>query len=215
MAHAAYLHDIGMLRVPGAIVEQAGRLAPMEVTEVRRHPIYGLDMLQRLVGRRSGLALSVPMVVYQSHERENGSGYPKGRRGRVIHDFAKIVAACDVYQALTSRRPWRPAMLPYTGMEQLVLMGARREMDPEVVRAVLACVQLFPIGSWVELADGSRGRVVAASGSNYARPVVSLTERRGAPLAAPQRVNLAEHRDLEVVRPIPAPGDAIEPMEGF
>jgi HD-GYP domain-containing protein (c-di-GMP phosphodiesterase class II) len=215
MGYAAFLHDIGMLRVPAEIVSRPGRLPPAEVMQVRRHPVYGLDMLQKLVGRRSGIPRSIPIVAYQSHERENGSGYPKGRSGRVIHDFAKILAICDVYNALTARRPWREGLLPYLAMEQIVLMGARREFDPEVIRALLRYVSLFPIGSWVELSDGSRARVVAGNESNFARPAVSVVWRGAQRLEPPERVDLAAQQDLEIIRPAPEPEESPEPMEGF
>jgi HD-GYP domain-containing protein (c-di-GMP phosphodiesterase class II) len=215
LAHAALCHDLGMLRVPEEIRRRAGPLAPAELLEVRRHPLHSLVMLQRLAGSRGALPFSVPVVAYQAHEREDGSGYPRGRRGRFIHEFAKIVAVCDVYQALASPRPWRAALLPYQAMEQIVRMGGRRELDPQAVRALLGCLSLFPVGSWVELADGSRGRVVAPGGRDCARPVVSLLERKGARLAAPLRVNLAEHRELKVARPLAPPDDALDAMEGF
>ncbi len=215
MAYAGYLHDIGMLRLPAQIVDKPGRLTQPEILQVRRHPVHSLDMLQTLVGRRTGVPRAVPIVAYQSHERENGSGYPKGRSGKLIHEFTKIVAACDAYQAMTSKRPWRDALLPYQAMEQIVLMGARRELDPEVVRAMLGSISLFPIGSWVELSDGARARVVGLAGSNYAKPVVSIMEHKGERMTPPARLNLAEHKDVEVVRPIPPLVGVIEAMEGF
>jgi len=215
LAYAGYLHDIGMLRLPPEVLEKPGRLDQTEMLQVRRHTAYSLDMLQRLTGRRSGIPLMVPIVTYQSHERENGSGYPKGRKGRLIHEFAKVVGVCDAYQAMTCRRPWRQAMLPYQAMEQIVLMGARREFDPEIVRSMLSCVSLFPIGSWVEMSDGSRARVVGLASSNYTKPVVSIMERNGQRLRTPERVNLAEHRDVQVVRPLPVPDNLVSVMEGF
>jgi HD-GYP domain-containing protein (c-di-GMP phosphodiesterase class II) len=215
MGYAALLHDVGMLRVPPEIVNKPGNLTPVERLQIQRHPGSSLDMLQQMVGRRTGLASTIPIVAYQSHERENGSGYPKGRRGRVIHEFAKILAVCDVYQSMISPRPWRQALLPYGAMEQVVLMGSRGEVDPGIVRILLGYVSLFPIGSWVELEDGSRGRVVAASGQEYTRPVVSVMFRGALPVFPPERVNLAEQRDLSVVRPIPPPVDDLDLMDGF
>jgi HD-GYP domain-containing protein (c-di-GMP phosphodiesterase class II) len=216
MGYAAYLHDIGMLRIPPEVVGKPGRLSPLEMMEVRRHPVYGLDMLQKLVGRRSGLPAAVPVVAYQSHERENSSGYPKGRGSRLIHDFAKLLAVCDVYQAMISRRPWREPLLPYLAMEQLVLMGGRRDLAPEVVRSLLSFLSLFPVGSWVELSDGALARVVGATGEGrYTRPVVCMLYRDGRPLDKPVRVNLADNPDLEIARPAPAPEDTMDPMEGF
>lgn len=215
MGYAAYLHDVGMLRVPVEIVAKPGKLSAAEVLQVRRHPIHSLDVLQQLVGRRSGLASTIPMVAYQSHERENGSGYPKGRKSRVIHDFAKVLAVCDVYQALTCRRPWREAMLPYLAMEQIVLMGSRRELDLDSIRALLRYTSLFPIGSWVELSDGSTGRVVAANEDKFTRPAVCVMFRGGQRLPRNERVNLLEQTGLGIVRPIPPPEEAVDVMDGF
>jgi len=105
--------------------------------------------------------------------------------------------------------------LPYLAMEQIVLMGARREFDPEVIRSLLRYVSLFPIGSWVELSDGSRARVVAGNESNFARPAVSVVWRGAQRLEPPERVDLAAQQDLEIVRPAPEPEEGPEPMEGF
>jgi HD-GYP domain-containing protein (c-di-GMP phosphodiesterase class II) len=215
MACAALLHDVGMLRVPGGIVNRPRQLSRMELMQIQKHPLHALEMLKGFRDRRGELAGVIPVVAYQTHERENGSGYPRGRRGPAIHEFAKIVAVCDVYQALASPRPWRAALLPYQAMEQVVLMGRRRELDPEAIRALLRCLSLFPIGSWVELADGARGRVVAASEGDFARPVVSVMYRGGIRLGQPQRLNLAEHQEAAIAGPIAAPEDSPDPMAGF
>jgi HD-GYP domain-containing protein (c-di-GMP phosphodiesterase class II) len=215
VAYAAYLHDIGMLRVDPEIVARQGKLSDAELLQIRRHPIHSLDMLQALVKHRSGLSSSIPLVAYQSHEREDSTGYPKGRSGRFIHAYAKIVAMCDAYHAMACQRPWRQAMLPYQAMEQVVLMGARRQLDPTVIRAALACISLFPIGSWVQISGGDRARVVGLAGSNYAKPVVSIVERKGEFLKTPERVNLAEHNDVQVIRAIPPPEELAEVMEAF
>jgi HD-GYP domain-containing protein (c-di-GMP phosphodiesterase class II) len=215
MGYCAYLHDIGMLRVPPEIIKKPGKLTQRELMAVRRHTIHNLDMLQRMVGHRSGLTGTVPIVAYQSHERENGSGYPKGRKGAVIHDFAKILSACDTYQAMISKRPWRKPMLPYLAMEQLVVMAARGVLAPEAVKALLNCMSLFPIGSWVEMEDGSTARVVAGSGSEYTRPVVSVLHRDGERLSKPERIDLTEEKSLNIARPIPAPSRVNDAMAAF
>jgi HD-GYP domain-containing protein (c-di-GMP phosphodiesterase class II) len=215
MGSAAYLHDIGMLRLPPGMVNCARKLSPMELKLVRQHPALSLDMIQPLAGRQCGLAESIPAAVYQSHEREDASGYPRGCPGVVINEFAKILAVCDVYQAMVSRRPWREGLLPCRAMEQMLIMGSRRQLDPEAVRSLLQCLSLFPVGSWVELADGSRGRVVAPGEGDVARPRVSVLYSGSQRLERPAPVDLVERRDLGVVRPIPAPKEASDVMEGF
>ncbi len=215
VGYCAYLHDIGMLRVPRKILDKPGKLSALEQSEIHRHTVHNLDLLENLVGHRSGLTGTVPIVAYQSHERENGSGYPKGRKGSVIHDFAKVLSACDTYQAMTSTRPYRPGMLPYQAMEQLLLMAARGILAPVAVKSLLNCMSLFPIGSWVELSDKSIAQVVAGSGSQYTRPVVSVMFRGGELLSRPERINLAEERSLNITRPLPAPAEISSAMEAF
>jgi len=215
MGYCAYLHDIGMLRVSREIIEKPGKLSGREQSEVQRHTVHNLDLLERLVGHRSGLTGTVPIVAYQSHERENGTGYPKGRKGNVIHDFAKVLSVCDTYQAMTSNRPYRPGMLPYQAMEQLLLMAARGQLASSAVRALLNCMSLFPVGSWVELEDGSIARVVAGSGAVYTRPVVSVVFRGGKRLDEPERIDLSAEKGLRVSRPVPAPHGAVGAMDAF
>jgi HD-GYP domain-containing protein (c-di-GMP phosphodiesterase class II) len=215
MGHAALLHDVGMLRVPKDIINKPARLTSQETLQIRHHPIWGLDMLQRLVGHRSGLAGTVPITAYQSHERVNGTGYPKKRKGTVIHDFAQIVSVCDAYEALTSRRAWRGPMLPYKAIEQLVLMAARGVYSSGVVKYLLQCLSLFPVGSWVELSDQGCARVVACSSDNYAQPVVSILFRKGEPLEKPERVDLSAEESISIARPVPEPQDIVDLMEGF
>jgi HD-GYP domain-containing protein (c-di-GMP phosphodiesterase class II) len=215
MAFAAYLHDIGMLKVPPEIVGRAGKLTPAELVQVRHHPVHSLDILQRLVGRRSGIPAFVPIVAYQTHECEDGSGYPKGRKACIIHDFARILSVCDAYEAMTSRRAWREPLLPYHAMEQVISSASRGIRSREVVRALLRYISLFPIGSWVELSDGAVARVVAASESDFSRPAVSVIFRGGRRTETPERLDLAADGAPTVVRPIPAPEGVEGLMEGF
>jgi HD-GYP domain-containing protein (c-di-GMP phosphodiesterase class II) len=215
MGCCAYLHDIGMLRVPDAIVNKPGRLTTRENLEIQKHPIHSLNMLERLIDKRGELSSLIPIAAYQSHEREDGSGYPKKRKSGVIHDYAKLLAVSDTYQALISHRPWRQPLLPYQAMEQLVMMASKGQVASAAVRALLSYLSLFPIGSWVELSDKSTARVVASSGSDYTRPIVSVLFREGEPLNDSEKVNLAEERDLNVTRPIPSPNTGGDIMSGF
>lgn len=197
LGHGALLHDVGMLRISPSIYNKDGQLSDREWKEVQRHPSYGLDMLQKIIG----IPVEVPYIVYQSHERVNGSGYPRGKRDAVIHTFAKIVGVADVYNSICSLRPHRPAKTPYEAMEQLVLMCGQRQLDPGVVRAFLRCNSMFPIGSWVQLSDGCRARVVGANKEDYMRPIVSvLINGGGEQLNRPLQINLLEQKALRVVQ---------------
>lgn len=94
-------------------------------------------------------------------------------------------------------------------------MASRRQVNPEIVRALLRCTSLFPVGSWVELTDGSVARVVAASADDYARPVVSVMFRGGQRLGSPERINVAGQNDVGILRPAACPAEVAGIMDGF
>ncbi|MBI4566802.1 MAG: hypothetical protein HY719_00230 [Planctomycetes bacterium] len=214
MGFGSLLNDVGMVRVAPEIRGKAGELTPDERREMQAHPAHGLALL-RLV---SGVPKSSLYVVYQSHERFNGAGYPRGIRGEDIHPFARIVAAADAYVAQASRRPYRDPKLPYHSMEAVIRAASERLFDGRVVRSMLEYLSLFPVGSWVELSNDTIARVVAANKSNYARPVVQMLFEAGSarPLARPALVNLAANPALFVQRPVNgAQWSALDRWHGF
>ncbi len=201
LAYGAILADVGMLKMPQELLDQTRKLTPREHAEIRRHPSLGMDILQRI----PKIPVEVPYIVYQSHEKANGSGYPGGKRDVVIHPFAKIVNIADTYSAMCANRPYRKAKLPYEVMEHLVLMCGKRELNPKVMRAFLTCNSMFPVGSFVRLADGRFGRVVAANPDNYMKPIVALLyDAEKKPLASPERIDMLESSDLTVKEAIDA-----------
>lgn len=193
----ALLQDVGMLRVPQSI-----RLAPRALTadervEVRRHALYTLDSLQRV----DGISRVTPFVGYQVHERIDGSGYPRGRSGMFIHQYAKIAAVMDVYAAMTHPRPYRPAYSPYEAMTEILHEGSRGKLDRTVIRAFLDCVSLFPVGSLVELTGGVRAKVVRANQGDHTRPVVVQVNESGESTGTV--IDLGKEPSTRVVRALP------------
>jgi HD-GYP domain-containing protein (c-di-GMP phosphodiesterase class II) len=191
------MHDAGMLKLQRSLLGSSKPFTQVEFIEVTRHPIVSFDMLREIPGVPHG----AHMVVYQMHERCDGSGYPRGRTARQIHPLAKIAAVADVFVAMISPRPHRPGMLPYHAMEQ-VLYGAQRGLfDREVVRALLKTISLFPIGSNVELSDGRLGRVLRANTADFSRPVVELWEPEDLADGS-EVVDLSRESALQVIRPL-------------
>ncbi len=171
LAETALLHDIGMLRLPAEVVDRQGPLSGAERSEVETHPLKGLDVLRGF----QDVPLALPGVVLAEHERLDGSGYPRHVPADQIGEFARVVAVADVYEALTGRRPYRAAALdPHAALRELVTLGAKRKLDARVVRALLKALSLFPVGSFIRLADGRLGRVVRAGGPESSRPLVAL-----------------------------------------
>ncbi len=173
----AMLQDIGMLRVPRSI-----RLAPRELTqrewhEIHRHPLHTLDMIADL----RGIPQVVKFIGYQTHERMDGSGYPRQRTANQLHECAKIVGLADTYAAMTRERPHRPPMSPYDATTTILHDGAANKFDRRLVRVLLDTVSLFPIGSRVSLAGGINARVLRANPGLHTRPVVEELDTDGSP----------------------------------
>lgn len=151
----AILHDVGKMKVRTEILMKPGRLTEEEYIEMKNHSEFGFRMLKEV----RSLSLLVAHCAYQHHERINGTGYPRGIKGSEIHLFGKIIAVADVFDAVTSNRVYRKAMLPHEGLE-ILYAGVGTLFDPQVVDAFRKAVAIYPIGMTVQLNDGSSGIIV-------------------------------------------------------
>jgi putative nucleotidyltransferase with HDIG domain len=129
VAQAGFLHDIGKIGVPEAVLGKPGALTQEDWALMRRHPLIGAQ----IVAPFDFLASAAPIIRHH-HERCDGSGYPDGLRGEAIPLGACIVAVADVYDALTSDRPYRAALGPEQALEHLGAEAART-LDARVVAA--------------------------------------------------------------------------------
>ena len=107
-----FLHDLGKIRINPDVIMKDGLLTDEEITEMRRHPLYGFDILKEA----NQLTTESKLIVLEHHEREDGRGYPYGLYGSEIHEYARICALVDMYDALTSDRPYREKMIPYQAL---------------------------------------------------------------------------------------------------
>jgi HD-GYP domain-containing protein (c-di-GMP phosphodiesterase class II) len=105
---AAMLHDLGKLEIPEKILQKPGRLTDQEMAVVRQHPGRGFQCLRR----ETSLTRDQLLMVYQHHERLDGTGYPVGCIGTETHEWARLCAVVDVFEALTGKRPYRTAATP-------------------------------------------------------------------------------------------------------
>ena len=127
----ALLHDVGKIRIPGEIINKPGPLTPAEWDVMRTHTILGQEMLERVGGR---LLTAVGVVVRASHERWDGTGYPDGLTRDQIPVAARIVACADAISAMTTDRPYRPAMSAEVAVSEL-RSAAGAQFDPDVAEA--------------------------------------------------------------------------------
>ena len=134
VTRAAFLHDVGKLALPPALVNRGGPLDEEETRALRRHPLLGERILRRAPGLE-GLAA----LVRSSHERWDGNGYPDGLRRYGIPLGARIITVCDAWDAMRSHRPYRSALSPAEAIDEL-LAEAGRQFDGALVPVVLTAV---------------------------------------------------------------------------
>jgi adenylate cyclase len=141
LASLAPLHDIGKVGVPDRVLNKPGLLTPDELTEMRRHPRYGRDVIEnaeRLAGVRDDVALAVAKdIVYTHHEWWDGSGYPEGLRGTAIPIPGRVMAVVDVYDAIRTRKLYQSPM-SYDEAVAHIVAGKGTHFDPSVVDAFVA-----------------------------------------------------------------------------
>ncbi len=201
---AGLVHDWGMARVPEEVRNATRLLSQHDFFEIKKHPIHTAEILERI----PGIPSMVPVIAYQVHERPNGRGYPRGRRGDRIHILARILAAADIFVALTERKSYRPPLAPYAAMECLVRMAKEQDVDPQVTRALLTSICLFPIGSLVVLNDGSTARVIRRNGDHFAKPIVQRVQDAEGNKVGPEDEHILDllHSELHIVQALPTPG---------
>jgi putative nucleotidyltransferase with HDIG domain len=196
LALGALLHDIGKMFVPDEILNKAGPLTSEEMRVMQRHTELGFQYLAD--GAMGDYVAN--HIAFQHHERQDGCGYPRGLHGTNrlrreehdrfnrarIHPLAEIAAVADVYSALSSDRPYRPAMTP-EAIAATMRQMAGRHLNEEVIGAFFATIPLFPIGAPVRITggkyDGYTGVVIENRPGRLDRPVVRLTlDPRGLPV---------------------------------
>jgi hypothetical protein len=194
LALCASLHDLGMLAVPAAVLHKPGPLTAEERAQVRRHPEIGFRVLQALGPAYEAAA----NVALQEHERDDGSGYPKGLRGEAIHEYAKIIGLADAYEALTHARPYREPLAPSDAVKELIAAERRRFPDA-ILKGLIRALSTAPVGSLVRLNTHETARVVATNPHFPLRPVVEVVAGpKGEPLDAHRRIDLAANTLLYI-----------------
>jgi HD-GYP domain-containing protein (c-di-GMP phosphodiesterase class II) len=214
IGQAALLADVGMTMVPEAILLKAGKLTEQELAEIHRHPSISFALLEKIAGA-SDYVLS---AAYQHHERMTGAGYPKRRSNVQISQVARIVAIADTLCAMVHKRSHRDALTPQMALDKVIKMGQMNFLDPALVKNLLRYLSIYPIGTFVELASGRIGRVVAAHPEDHARPIISiLRNEKGQPLPMKQilQVDLTKEKNEKIVKVVDGEALKFKPLEGF
>jgi HD-GYP domain-containing protein (c-di-GMP phosphodiesterase class II) len=165
----AILHDIGKVMIPDSILNKAGALTPEEFAQIQKHAQFGYDILKKC----NDISSVSAHIAWQHHEKVNGSGYPRGIKGKEIHEFARIAAIADVYDALSTDRIYRKRWLPHEALE-FIRDKNQEEFDPEFVELFIENIAPFPIGSMVQLSNNEKGVVIKIPKELSARPIVRV-----------------------------------------
>lgn len=166
---AAMLHDVGKRFIDKDILLAERRLTLEETNEMKRHCQLGVEFLKK----RYNFSAYVYAGILEHHEWFSGEGYPLGKSGKEIPFNARIIKLVDVYDALTSNRPYRDAESPSEAVEYLMAMNGR-EFDPIVLDAFLRKIAVYPVGCQIELSDGRQAMVIENYKEFILRPVVKL-----------------------------------------
>ena len=152
---AGLLHDIGKMAVPPEILNKPGKLTDDEFVSIREHPAAGLRMLEEAVG----ISAIVRDVCIHHHEKMDGTGYPHRLQGDAISRYARMGAVCDVYDAITSNRPYKQGWCPAESLRRMA-EWTPDHLDPVVFQAFVKSIGIYPVGTLVRLESGRLGVVV-------------------------------------------------------
>jgi putative nucleotidyltransferase with HDIG domain len=169
LGKGAILHDIGKVFIDPDILKKPDKLTEREYEIMKSHTTLGYDVLRK----NHNYSSVVAHCAFQHHERLDGTGYPRGLKGSDIHLFAQIIGVADVFDAVTSNRVYRKAMLPHEGLE-LLYSGAVSQFDIKVVEAFKNSVAVYPNGISVELSDKRQGVVVKQNKTICDRPIIRI-----------------------------------------
>jgi HD-GYP domain-containing protein (c-di-GMP phosphodiesterase class II) len=187
------LHDIGKLAIPPEILRKTSALSDDEWKVMREHPTLGVHIL-----KRDGISALSRAVVRSHHERWNGTGYPDARAAEDIHQFARIAAVADVFDALTSDRYYRKAM-PLPEACDFIERRAGTDFDAEVVDVFKSFVAPYPPGTRVVLSDGYCGLVKEVRPDAVRQPIVRIIMDPSGALVPPREIDIATVPGLTVV----------------
>lgn len=169
---AGLFHDIGKVKISDNIMYKPDKLTESEYQLVKKHTIIGYNLLNETVGISKNIALGA----LQHHEREDGSGYPLGVKSEKIHEYAKIIAVCDIFDAMTAERVYKEKQSPFLVAEHIV-SNSFGMLDARIATVFTNNISKFYVGNVVKLNSGEIGEIVFIHKEMPTRPLVKVEEK--------------------------------------
>lgn len=187
MTIGGLLHDVGKMNLSRQLLEKPSSLTEMEYAEIKKHPLYAYDILVD-----QDIDEQIKRVALMHHERNDGSGYPRGLKEEQIDEMVSIVAIVDVFDAMTSNRPYRKGICPFTVIDILLKEG-NSKFNYVYLHRFLGRIAYSYLNEYVKLSNGMKGEIVAINDRDLSRPMISVDG---------QIIDLSTNRGFEVVEVI-------------
>lgn len=184
----ALLHDVGKVVVPAEILTKPGRLTDEEFDIIKSHPSAGWKKLREVFSITS----FIPLVAAQHHEHMDGTGYPRRLRGSQIHPYARICAVADVYDALTSSRPYKKAYAPSVAY-RIMRSCSIGQFDEACLKPFFDNVAIYPVGTVLKTRLGFAVVKKARFGHTLTPRVCVFADREGKVLSKPYMAELRDY----------------------
>jgi HD-GYP domain-containing protein (c-di-GMP phosphodiesterase class II) len=164
----AFLHDIGKIKIPDEILNKPGKLTDEEFTVMKTHANHSIDIIKKTPGI-SKLSLEIAAL---HHEKLNGEGYPFQVEGKDIHKYGRMIAICDIFDALTANRCYKDGFPHNKAFSILRELAKSEHLDSKLVDQFIECIGVFPVGSLVQLESKKLAVVEQRSTDDPTKPKV-------------------------------------------
>jgi len=200
LGFCALAHDIGMTEYAD-LYRRETRLTEEEFSAITLHTESGVAKLDRIVDLDYKVKDRAKRIIYQTHERIDGSGYPDRLSSESIDPLAQLIGVADVFEAMTHPRSWRESVDSPDVIRELIEKEGRG-FTAKTVKALISAVSIYPPGSLVLLSTGEIARVIKVNKGSLTRPLVEVLLDAEFAQAKPQAVDLLEHPLTSIERPV-------------
>ncbi len=184
LGEAALLYDIGKMNIPDFVLKKEGKVTQDEYELIKKHPQFGYSILLKT----PGVTANMKYAALHHHERMDGSGYPLRLKAGQIHDYAKIIMVCDVFDAMISDRPYKKGICPLLAADYL-MWSSGKLFDGEVCYIFVKRLSEYFVGKKVKLTTGHEGKIIFVDENYPTRPIVQVGD---------QFVDLTKDRSIDV-----------------